>query len=320
MAVPSAGLCSELSARLGLPLIGSAGHYDRILAFELESPWTPRLVGSRASSSALNTVIARISAEAPMVRLLALRPRGDAGGVRVLEFFRTSGAFLAYARREHCVAIDDLAATLEQCAFAASVPTDLAADVGRDLLVCTHGTRDACCGKFGYPIFREFERLVAEGSKQDVRVWGCSHLGGHRFAPTVLDLPSGRMFGRLNADDAALVLTGGAALAARVGDIYRGRCALPEAAQIVERDLWRKVGAPFEDAPLEWHTEAEGQSVRVVLRAGTSTQGNLSASPRDQEAAWSMEALVDRTEVDALRTPASCGGDPKPESPWRILS
>lgn len=312
---PAAALCSELSERRGLPLIGSAGCYDAILAFELETPWTARLVGSRASDAALDAAIERIGREARAVRLLALEPEATAEGrVRVLWFSRGAGAFRSYERREFLVARGELASVVEGLALAGVAPDPecSAGPAARDLLVCTHGARDACCGKFGYPLYRELVARVAaqatEGS--DVRIRRCSHLGGHRFAPTLLDLPSGRMFGRMNAGDAAAVLGGGEALLDRLASIYRGRCALPEAAQIVERELWLRSGRSFEDAALAWQVEdvPEGGGLwRVKIHAeGNGLPG--------------LEANVIRADVDAVATPASCGRDPETEAPWKVVA
>jgi hypothetical protein len=59
------------------------------------------------------------------------------------------------------------------------------------LLVCTHGIRDRCCGTLGGMVFAKLHRRRPEW------VWQCSHLGGHRFAPTVLSLPDGMLYGRV---------------------------------------------------------------------------------------------------------------------------
>jgi len=56
-------------------------------------------------------------------------------------------------------------------------------------LVCTHGSRDLCCGSLG-PRLADLLREAGE-------VWEVSHLGGHRFSPTMWHLPSWRVFGRL---------------------------------------------------------------------------------------------------------------------------
>src|SRR5690606_5380438 len=53
------------------------------------------------------------------------------------------------------------------------------ADHIRDVLVCTHGTIDAACAKFGFPLYRH---LRDHYSSADLRVWRVSHFGGHVFA------------------------------------------------------------------------------------------------------------------------------------------
>ena len=63
--------------------------------------------------------------------------------------------------------------------------------------VCTHGSRDACCAVVGRPIYDELLSSVSHDER--TLVWEMSHLGGHRFAPTVLTLPSGSVHGRLSA-------------------------------------------------------------------------------------------------------------------------
>jgi hypothetical protein len=64
---------------------------------------------------------------------------------------------------------------------------------GRDLLVCTHGTVDACCATLGYPLYEKLRN-----STGGVRVWRVSHFGHHRFAPTLIEMPAGLWWGRLD--------------------------------------------------------------------------------------------------------------------------
>jgi hypothetical protein len=313
---PRTEFCSRLSAQRGLPAIGSAGCYDAVIAFELDSPWTPKLKGSAASDERLDRAIKTIGKRAGRARLLAIEPAEDLrrargeGRSRVLHFFRGGGRFAGYERRAYDVPRELLAGVLESLAGAGDADAggaDLAAHEvaasSRDILVCTHGSRDACCGKFGYGFYVEMRGLAAVRGA-GVRVWRTSHLGGHRFAPTLLDLPSGRMFGRLAAGDADVVLAGGEALLARLPSIYRGRCALPEPAQIVERELWLQRGAAFEACALEASaTEEQGSwNVRIEADGGVS-----------------LAARVARVEVDTVVTPASCDRDPEPEAPWGIV-
>jgi hypothetical protein len=304
---PAGGLCSELSARAGLPLIGTAGCYRSILAFELGSPWTARLTGSRGSDPSLDEAIARIGAEAAAVRLLALEPREGATATRVLWWSRGEGPVTRYARKQLDVERASLASVLLSLAFDAD-PADAAEvrdDKGeRDILVCTHGARDACCAKFGFPLYRSLVETIRRRGLA-VRAWRCSHLGGHRFAPTLLDLPEGRLFGRVREDDLELLLDGGAGLRARLPTIYRGRCAIPEPAQVVERQAWIDEGDAFAAAAIDCDVREVGGGWEVAIRAAK-------AGPH--------AARVVRSKAAAVETPASCGRDPEVEAPWEIVA
>ena len=91
---------------------------------------------------------------------------------------------------------------------------------GRVLLVCTH-SHDACCGKFGYPVYETLRHGYAGASEKQLRVWRTSHIGGHRFAPTLIDFPEGRYWGHLEPDALEkLVLRNGPV--AELGRFYRG--------------------------------------------------------------------------------------------------
>jgi hypothetical protein len=59
--------------------------------------------------------------------------------------------------------------------------------------VCIHGRHDTCCGVRGGGLIRRVQQ-VAPGAP----IYGVSHLGGDRFAPTALFLPSGYLLGRLD--------------------------------------------------------------------------------------------------------------------------
>jgi hypothetical protein len=60
-------------------------------------------------------------------------------------------------------------------------------------LVCTNGKRDRCCALLGRPLASDLALAEKEG------VWEVTHLGGHRFSPTLLVLPYGYAYGRATA-------------------------------------------------------------------------------------------------------------------------
>ncbi|HEY3341434.1 MAG TPA: sucrase ferredoxin, partial [Anaerolineae bacterium] len=68
-------------------------------------------------------------------------------------------------------------------------------------LVCTNGTHDRCCARFGLPVYTQMSFSAA------LRVWQTTHMGGHRFAPNVLYLPLGIQYGRLTPADVAVLMS-----------------------------------------------------------------------------------------------------------------
>lgn len=86
---------------------------------------------------------------------------------------------------------------------------------GRELIVCTHAKRDACCARYGAPVARE---LAARG----LPVWETTHVGGDRFAANMVCLPEGTYHGMLDRGSAVEVAT--ACLGGGVVErFYRGR-------------------------------------------------------------------------------------------------
>ncbi|OHV32585.1 hypothetical protein BCD49_29035 [Pseudofrankia sp. EUN1h] len=74
-------------------------------------------------------------------------------------------------------------------AWRAAAPTTVPQFIG----VCIHGRHDTCCGVRGGGFIRRVQQVVPEAP-----IYGVSHLGGDRFAPTAVLLPSGYLLGRLD--------------------------------------------------------------------------------------------------------------------------
>jgi hypothetical protein len=95
-------------------------------------------------------------------------------------------------------------------------------------LVCTHGRRDACCGRYGGALARAL-------AHRGYPVWETTHVGGHRFAANLVILPHGLYYGPVGADGASAAIDAyrqGTVLGSR----YRGRAGLPMAEQVTEYD------------------------------------------------------------------------------------
>lgn len=188
---PVAG-CSGLSEALGEPMTGTAPHVRRLVAVEHIGAW-PRKVADHPDP-AVTALFDRLRAD-DVILLLIRRPgregRCDADGARTVYVADLApGGSRAWSRTVRST--DDLAGI------------DLDPGAGTPvldpvMLVCAHGRRDVCCAVRGRALAGD---LAAEGAD----VWECTHLGGHRFAPTALVLPTGYAYGRLDTGGALAAL------------------------------------------------------------------------------------------------------------------
>ncbi|MEM9003873.1 MAG: sucrase ferredoxin, partial [Cyanobacteria bacterium P01_F01_bin.86] len=80
-----------------------------------------------------------------------------------------------------------------------------------------------------------------ESEFSELRVWRCSHFGGHQFAPTLIDLPEGRYWGHVEpAMLDRLVYRNGTVTELR--SHYRGWAGLSKFEQVAEREIWMQEG------------------------------------------------------------------------------
>lgn len=65
------------------------------------------------------------------------------------------------------------------------------------ILVCVHGSRDKRCGKAGPMVITKLlAELQKRGvSEEEVAVRGSSHIGGHKYAGTLIVYPTGHWYG-----------------------------------------------------------------------------------------------------------------------------
>jgi hypothetical protein len=156
-------------------------------------------------------------------------------------------------------------------AFGGRWPRDLS---GRPrLAICTQGTRDRCCAKWGFAAFQAARRLFEAGRSPFAPIES-SHLGGDRFAATGVFFPSGSMYAHLDAVDLA-ALCGSEAAGRLEPAAYRGRVYDPQLAQLARAALaahgmFNDAAAPIaveRRAPDEAEARAGGRRYRLRLRA-----------------------------------------------------
>ena len=198
-------------------MLGTAFPAARLLLVEQPFPWGPE--GLRTS---------RFDPEAA----LAVEARCRAEGVRVQAIRRPGRSSPREHRRWAFIDTREARGTLRWGQFAddaelLELPLD--GSVGEPdpdplYLVCTHGKHDPCCAQRGRPV------AAALAAARPKRVWQSSHLGGCRFAPAVLVLPLGLVYGRVSPS-AAAELVAATEAGEVVGALLRGRIGFPPPAQ-----------------------------------------------------------------------------------------
>jgi hypothetical protein len=101
--------------------------------------------------------------------------------------------------------------------------------------VCTHGTHDRCCAKFGFPVYTALREQAGSSA------WQCSHVGGDRFAGNLVCFPEGIYYGRADPGEIRELMEKHAR-----GEIslkhYRGRCCYSKIAQAADYFLRAESG------------------------------------------------------------------------------
>ena len=281
--------CSGRSLAASEPLYGSAPQRRIWLLLEVNAPWGAQALAESDLPPDVRAHLEHYLAATPEAGILFIRQPVTHAGLR---FFLAVGDAAAPALYQF---------TLESCedllAFDFAALADGQCPEQRDeqplFLVCTHGKRDQCCALAGMPMFTALRERVG------ARAWRCSHIGGHRFAPTVLFLPQGLCYGRMPPDAAASVVD--AHLAGRLEPRWlRGRCAWPAQVQAAAALLRQRNGLRDIDGlqlleeqevgeqrwVVTFRADGEPQQLRVQRRQGesvirTSCVGDKAAAVMD---------------------------------------
>lgn len=289
MALTDLSRCSAASRHRDDPIAGSAPHASRWLLIEHPGPWakdpldTPPLLGQLGGE--VESLCGAFQGKVLLVRRPGSRPASDAA----MQWFAVDTVHRTWVRGTWRT-VGDLTAA------ARSMGSELAVsevDAPRMVLVCTHGTRDACCAVRGRPIVAALAREWPD------EVWECTHLGGHRFSGTILSLPDGACFGRLDTDTAPRVLTGHHE--GRTDARYlRGVTRYEPAVQAAVAAVLRAYG-PTRVADAE-------PGVVVDDGAGRTTVEVLGDGPVPDR------CVVEVVEEALPDAPLSCGAQPKPHT------
>lgn len=163
------------------------------------------------------------------------------------------------------------------------------------VLVCTHGKRDVCCAVKGRPVAKHLVDTYLNESNE-LMVWETSHTKGHRFAPSLMLMPWGYSFGRLNEEAASSM----------VNYAMAGRYFLPGNRG---RGLFSPRGQVAELAVAAQLVDAGERLEYGQLRADDGRVTHLDGR------SWTVS--MDKRKVDGVVS--SCGDEPKTGSVWEAV-
>lgn len=294
--------CSTASRERGEPLAGTAATARSWLLVEQPGPWGAKALTASRLDPELGRALDR-AASPHGVRVALIRrpgPHADPGPAaprRVVVAHTVPGrSWVTVTETTDPEALADLDfAALGAGERAAAGPGAQPHRGGPLALVCTNGRRDRCCAVLGRPLAEELAGSAAD-------VWETTHLGGHRFAPTMLVLPYGYAYGRIDAHAAQGVLA-----AAGSGQVLTEHCR--------GRSAWGPPGQAADLAvrELTGEREAEALSVREAVETG-ERRWTVRVAHTDGRG-WQVRAEAGKA---AEPTPASCGKTPKAQELLRV--
>ena len=222
-------MCSAFSKSAGEVATGSAPGFDRCLLIETPRPWAGNVETSITFPSPVMDTLDMAAKNGDDTKLLCVAPDDEyteRGHTTVMLFSRPEPQFATYDKHEYQVPREAVPSLVEALIRRNGGLDEFEAhrrDTSgvRDVLVCTHGSRDNCCATRGYPVYQTLRRKMAPQMNGGMRVWQSSHLGGHRFAPNILDLPEGRSWVRPEEDDIDALINH-TRPASEMAHLYRG--------------------------------------------------------------------------------------------------
>jgi hypothetical protein len=270
--MPTADI-AQYSLAAGEPLTATASRASIWILLEYNEAWGAKALEESNLSEYVKNFLLAQSTSLPNVRFQFIKQGGNHQGIRF---------YVAHAHpikpmlfRFNLESYDDLLDM--DIAAIASNRSDQTLSEDRLFLVCTNGKRDICCAKNGLPLYNVLSSIAGRD------VWQTTHLGGHRFAGTMVCLPHGICYGRLPPEDAQAVVHSYRSNTLLL-DHYRGCVAYDAPAQAAEAFLRRQTGESSLDAfrlnSLQLESEnhwlvqfddADGTQFRLHVRAEPST-------------------------------------------------
>lgn len=305
--------CADVARKEQESPVGTANRFDRFVLVEVPLPWPQRMrmvpwartEWPQRTISVLNEAVESSHKVAVRTKFIGIAPDEEYSNRQHPRAFilEKTNHYARMARESIDLFTQEGEQRLNEICSKPLGTLSVPSSTVRDLLVCTHGQIDSCCGRLGVPLYQALRLAVAD--KPDTRVWRCSAIGGHRFAPTVLDMPEGRMWGHLDEEDIPILLNqmNIDALITK----YRGSvCVESQINQFVERDVFRHFGWNIVQSNVTF--KKVGEQIETLVKSGDRIERFISTVSNVNEGKVFVDckgatSIVTRPVVSTKRCP-----------------
>ena len=196
-------LCSNYSLNINESPIGSASNFDKYLLIGVPTPWKSEITESEKFPKKIKALLQENPNLLKSTKILGFNTEtkyDDVDKTHIILFAKPKGNFENFSKFEFVSNqknLEELILHLLNSNYK-NHPSEINQNNNsRDLLICIHGARDTCCASIGYPIY---EKILTSKKSFKVNAIQVSHIGGHRFAPNIIDMPDGRNWVKLSKD------------------------------------------------------------------------------------------------------------------------
>ncbi len=240
--------CSLATAKIVHDLIASIEHRPHQLLVELPEPWHRLYSMSPHFDPKLTHSLLTLARSGHVVTVNGFAPDPEyslPGFTRI--FYLRARPDFSYLKLEFLLPSDKLSTVIEQV-IVSEKPEDLfpsyrvlTSEEAREYFICSHAERDHCCGLWGRELY-EHLRMDSKLKQNKLRIFRCTHIGGHRYAPTMFELASMAFWGQLNEELAWQIMLRSETFA-KLAQYYRGNSVYKSPLmQIAERETLKLVG------------------------------------------------------------------------------
>ncbi len=186
--IPTDFFCSELTREADVQLFGTAPRADIWFMLQYEAPFGKKAFEESSLTEEVKAHFLKTTSQIAHAKLQLIKQGHGAEPKFLFIADCLTSTLLKIPFKDYEELLEfDFPTLLKDGNFVKTYGTHEAM-----VAVCTNGKRDKCCAKFGLELVKDLEPHFKNS------VWQTSHIGGHRFAPTFVHLPSGVCYGFAN--------------------------------------------------------------------------------------------------------------------------